>query len=210
MANLIVITNQLGELGTNCYIVGNTKTREAIVIDPADEADYICKCMKDGRFTCVGIFLTHGHFDHIGALEELKDMTNVKVYASEEEAQVLGSRRANLSAMFGHPIETAADVYLKDGQEVAILGNTMRCIGVPGHTVGGMCYYFADDGILFSGDTLFAASVGRSDFPTGDGTALIENIREKLLVLPEETTVYPGHNQYTKIGKEKKYNPFFA
>lgn len=210
MADLIVMTNQLGDFATNCYIVGNTKTREAIVIDPADEADYIYKCMTDGNFKCTGIFLTHGHYDHIGALEDLKRITNVKTYASEDEKQILESRKGNLSAMFGHPVEVSADVYLKDGQEISILGNTMKCISVPGHTIGGMCYYFADDGILFSGDTLFASSVGRSDFPTGNAHDLIEAIQKKLLVLPDETIVYPGHNSYTRIGKEKKFNPFLS
>ena len=137
-------------------------------------------------------------------------ITNVKTYASEDEKQILESRKGNLSAMFGHPVEVSADVYLKDGQEISILGNTMKCISVPGHTIGGMCYYFADDGILFSGDTLFASSVGRSDFPTGNAHDLIEAIQNKLLVLPDETIVYPGHNSYTRIGKEKKFNPFLS
>lgn len=209
MGSLIVITNQLGDLGTNCYIVGNTKTRDAIVIDPADEANYIDKCLKDSNLNCIGIFLTHGHMDHLGALDALKTITNVPTYASEDEEPVLKSSRDNLSAMLGRPMEVSVDKYLHDGDELSILGTTMRCISVPGHTIGGMCYYFEEDGLLFSGDTLFASSIGRSDFPTGDGAALIENIREKLFVLPEETLVYPGHNSYTRIGREKKFNPFF-
>ncbi len=209
MGNLIVITNQLGDLGTNCYIVGNTKTREAIVIDPADEANYIEKCLKDSNLKCVGIFLTHGHMDHMAAMDDLKAITDVPTHASEDEKPILESSRDNLSAMLGTKMSVSVDKYLHDGDEIAILGTTMKCISVPGHTIGGMCYYFEEDGILFSGDTLFASSVGRSDFPTGDGEALIKSIKEKLLILPDDTIVYPGHNSYTRIGREKKFNPFF-
>lgn len=209
MAKLFVITNELGDMGTNCYIVANADTREAIVIDPADEADYIVKSLKNENLNCVGIFLTHGHCDHIGGLEELKALTGAKSYASEDEKEILGSSMGNLSAMFGSPISTEADKYLTDGAELSILGTNMKCIGVPGHTRGGMCYYFPEEAILFSGDTLFASSIGRSDFPTGDGRLLIQSIQEKLLVLPEKTVVYPGHNNKTEIGREKKFNPFF-
>lgn len=209
MAKLFVITNELGDMGTNCYIVANADTREAIVIDPADEADYIVKSLKNENLNCVGIFLTHGHCDHIGGLEELKTLTGAKSYASEDEKEILGSSMGNLSAMFGSPISTEADEYLTDGAELSILGTNMKCIGVPGHTRGGMCYYFPEEAILFSGDTLFASSIGRSDFPTGDGRLLIQSIQEKILVLPEKTVVYPGHNNKTEIGREKKFNPFF-
>ncbi|MGN0396332.1 MAG: MBL fold metallo-hydrolase [Coprococcus sp.] len=210
MANIIVITNPVGELQTNSYIVGNTETREAVVIDPGDEADYIFNTLNHENFKCVGIFLTHGHLDHMGGMERLKTLTGVSTYASEDEKEILGNSGANLSAMFGTPLETATDNYLSDGACIKILDTEMKCISVPGHTRGGMCYYFEEAGILFSGDTLFASSVGRSDFPTGDADALISNIEEKLLTLPEETIVYPGHNNHTRIGKEKKFNPFFS
>ncbi len=132
MAELEVKLYQLGDLGTNCYIVSNKETKEAIVVDPADNADFIYRSLTDAGLACVGIFLTHGHYDHIGALDDLRKLTGVKAYASEDEKQVLESRTGNLSAVFGHPLETSADIYLQDGQEVAVLGTVVRCISVPG------------------------------------------------------------------------------
>lgn len=214
MAELKVIANELGGFQTNCYIVANDETKEAIVIDPSWNAEFIKGKLDSEGLNCVGIYLTHGHIDHMAAMDELKALTGVPTYASEDEKEVLGSSKANLSAMmtsvFGKVIETSADNYLADGDVRKVLGTEMKCISVPGHTRGGMCYYFADEHILFSGDTLFKYSVGRSDFPTGDERALLENIREKLFVLPDETVVYPGHNGVTQIGKEKKMNLFFS
>ena len=213
MAELKVIANELGGFQTNCYIVANDETKEAIVIDPSWNAEFIKGKLDSEGLNCVGIYLTHGHIDHMAAMDELKALTGVPTYASEDEKDVLGSSKANLSAMmtsvFGKVIETSADNYLADGDVRKVLGTEMKCISVPGHTRGGMCYYFADEHILFSGDTLFKYSVGRSDFPTGDEHALLENIREKLFVLPDDTVVYPGHGETTLIRKEKKMNPFF-
>lgn len=213
MVNLTVITSELGGFQTNCYVVANAQTKEAIVIDPSWNADYIYDLMGDKGYACKGIFLTHGHVDHMAAMADLKKLTGADTYASEDEREVLGNSKVNLSAMmtqvFGKVIETGADHYLCDGDVRKILDTEMKCISVPGHTRGGMCYYFASENILFSGDTLFKYSVGRSDFPTGDGAALIENIREKLFVLPDDTILYPGHGDMTQIRKEKKMNPFF-
>ena len=207
---LIVISNSLGELATNSYIVGNTQTREAIVIDPADEADYIVKVLSESNLKCIGIFLTHGHYDHMAALDALKDMTGATTHASIDEKELLLDKRENLSTWLGRPLSVSVDEYHKDGEQIEILDSVMTCISVPGHTRGGMCYYFEEAGILFSGDTLFAASIGRSDFPSGDGRTLITSIKERLMVLPDETIVYPGHNNRTKIGREKKLNPFLG
>ena len=213
MAELKVIANELGGFQTNCYIVANDETKEAIVIDPSWNAEFIKGKLDSEGLNCVGIYLTHGHIDHMAAMDELKALTGVPTYASEDEKDVLGSSKANLSVMmtsvFGKVIETSADNYLADGDVRKVLGTEMKCISVPGHTRGGMCYYFADEHILFSGDTLFKYSVGRSDFPTGDEHALLENIREKLFVLPDDTVVYPGHGETTLIRKEKKMIPFF-
>lgn len=212
MGNIIVITNQLGDFMTNCYTAYHSDTREAVIIDPASNGDFLYKQLENQRLKCVGILLTHGHLDHIGGIPALLEkLGDVPVYAATEEKEVLEDPASNLSTMFtGRPYTLTPDVLLEDGQVIELLGTKLRCILVPGHTKGGMCYYFEEDGILFSGDTLFAGSIGRSDFPTGNGSLLISTIQEKLFALPDETTVYPGHNQRTTIGREKKYNPFFG
>ena len=211
MQELIVITNQLGEFMTNCYTVYNAVTRDAVLIDPASNARFLNNILVNEQLNCVAILLTHGHYDHIGALPELMELVGHKVpiYASAEEEDVLNDPRKNLSTMLsGQMVTVKPDILLQDDQEIELLDTKLRCFLVPGHTKGGMCYYFAENGILFSGDTLFARSIGRSDFPTGDGIKLVKSIKEKLMTLPDETIVYPGHNERTTIEKERNANPF--
>ncbi len=211
MQELIVITNQLGDFMTNCYTVYNAVTRDAVLIDPASNARFLNNILVNEQLNCVAILLTHGHYDHIGALPELMELVGHKVpiYASAEEEDVLNDPRKNLSTMLsGQMVTVKPDILLQDDQEIELLDTKLRCFLVPGHTKGGMCYYFAENGILFSGDTLFARSIGRSDFPTGDGIKLVKSIKEKLMTLPDATIVYPGHNERTTIGKERNANPF--
>ncbi len=211
MQELIVITNQLGDFMTNCYTVYNAVTRDAVLIDPACNARFLNNILVNEQLNCVAILLTHGHYDHIGALPELMELVGHKVpiYASAEEEDVLNDPRKNLSTMLsGQMVTVKPDILLQDDQEIELLDTKLRCFLVPGHTKGGMCYYFAENGMLFSGDTLFARSIGRSDFPTGDGIKLVKSIKEKLMTLPDETIVYPGHNERTTIGKERNANPF--
>lgn len=211
MQELIVITNQLGDFMTNCYTVYNAVTRDAVLVDPASNARFLNNILVNEQLNCVAILLTHGHYDHIGALPELMELVGHKVpiYASAEEEDVLNDPRKNLSTMLsGQMVTVKPDILLQDDQEIELLDTKLRCFLVPGHTKGGMCYYFAENGILFSGDTLFARSIGRSDFPTGDGIKLVKSIKEKLMTLPDETIVYPGHNERTTIGKERNANPF--
>ncbi len=210
MANIIAITNVLGELGTNCYTVYNSETRDAFIVDPAANAAFIVNMVKQQRLHLKAILLTHGHFDHTGAVKELKAaFPEVEVYAAEAEKDVLVNTGKNLSGMFGMPISFEADKYIKDGESLSMIGTEIVCRLVPGHTEGGMCYYLPEGKMVFSGDTLFAGSIGRTDFPTGNGATLLEKIEEQLFTLPEDTVVYSGHGERTTIGVEKRSNPFF-
>lgn len=198
----------LGQVATNCYLAMNEDTKEIIIVDPADRADRIVQKVQVMGGTPVAVLLTHGHFDHIGAAQELRDKYGISIYAMKEEAAVLASMQLNLSQMFGCPLTLNADVLVKDGQELKLAGLDITVFHTPGHTQGGACYYLKEEGVLFSGDTLFCESVGRSDFPTGSMSTLVRSIKEKLLVLPEDTRVLPGHNNESTIGHEKRYNPF--
>lgn len=213
MQDIIVITNQLGSFMTNCYTVYNTVSREAVIIDPAANAQFINNMLVSQQLNCTAVLLTHGHIDHMEALSELLNLIGdkVPVYAAAAEAEVLNDPRKNLSAMLTDRVVTVKpDILLEDGQTIELLGTDIQCILVPGHTQGGMCYYLEENQMLFSGDTLFAGSIGRSDFPTGNSGQLIHMIRERLFVLPDAVTVYPGHNERTTIGREKEHNPFLA
>ena len=178
----------LGEIGTNCYLLYNKDNKKAVLIDPADEADKIMEMIAVKNCTLTAILLTHGHYDHIGAAVKVSKATKAPIYAGECEKEVLENPSINLSAMMGeHAISLIADKWLTDAQVIELAGITIRCIHTPGHTKGGMSYYIEDADILFSGDTLFAASVGRTDFPTGSMSELIRSIKSKLLILPEHT-----------------------
>ena len=210
MANLEIFQKTLGELSTNCYILVNHDTGECVVFDPADDAAQLKEIFSTPGFKLQAIFLTHGHIDHIGAAKELKDTFQVPIYASkEEDEQILGKVGANLSAMFGNPMTLQADEVLRDGQKVEIIGTTLTCLLTPGHTAGGMCYYCEELQSVIAGDTLFCGSVGRTDFPTGNGADLVNSVREKLFTLPDETKVFPGHMNSTTIIWEKENNPYF-
>ena len=197
MANIITVTNVLGALATNCYM--------------ADKADFIIKRCKEQHYKVAGILLTHGHFDHIRAVPGLKkEYPDIKIYAGKEEEDVLKNVHVNMTVDFPPEMTLDADIYVDDGEELDLIGTKIKCLHVPGHTKGGMCYYFEENKIVFSGDTLFEMSVGRSDFPTGSWEDLIENISKKLLTLPDDVVVYSGHGGKTTIGREKMMNPFFS
>ena len=210
MSELICDFRVVGPVQTNCFFFYQEDSKEGIVVDPGDEQEKILRYVREKGLKIQAILLTHGHFDHIMAVEALKKEWDVPVYASEEERTVLENPQINLSVQIGKPVSVSADYYLKDGEELELLGQKIRCILTPGHTSGGMCYYFPKQGILFSGDTLFQESVGRTDFPTGSMSTLIRSIREKLLVLAPATKVCPGHGMMTTIENEKMYNPYAA
>ena len=199
----------IGPVGTNCYIVRNDDTDECFVTDPAAcPLELVGHIRKEG-LNVKAVLLTHGHFDHIMGLDDFLKEFPVPVYAFSEEKPLLESAELNSSlGMFGRPYTFSGAEYVGDGQILHIAGFEIRVIHTPGHTAGGCCYYIPAENVLISGDTLFRASVGRTDLPTGSMGDLVRSVREKLFVLPEETKVYPGHMEETTIGYEKKYNPF--
>lgn len=208
MAEIEVKSYIVSEFGTNCYFVVNTQTKEMIVIDPGDNAAMLADNIEKEGLKPTAVLLTHGHLDHAGAAEELAQKYGIKIYAHEAEQETLRDSRMNLTAAFGAANAFHADVFVKDEEIIELLGYKIKVLFTPGHTPGGCCYYFTEQRILFSGDTLFCESVGRTDFPGGSSSVLIRSIREKLFVLPEDVKVYPGHMAQTSIGTEKMYNPF--
>ena len=208
MGQIEIKSMTLGMVATNCYLIINKETKEALLIDPADNALRISNVIEENVCTLKAILLTHGHFDHIGGAAELKKASGTKVYALAEEKKVCRTPELNLSAQMPPVVTIEADEWLTDGQTVETAGISFQVIATPGHTVGGCCYYCKEGGFLFSGDTLFEESVGRTDFPTGSMSSLVRSVKEKLFVLPEDTKVYPGHGDITTIGREKQYNPY--
>ena len=199
----------LGPVGTNCYIVSNEETKECFLVDMAACPPELVSHIKNSGLTVKAVLLTHGHFDHIMGLDRFLEEFPVPVYACAAEKELLESAQLNSSSgMLGQPYTFHGAQYVKDGDLLDIAGMKIQVIQTPGHTIGGCCYYIADEQTLFSGDTLFRASIGRTDLPTGSMSALVRSVTEKILVLPDETRVYPGHMEETTVGYEKKYNPF--
>ena len=204
MAPLSIQTYVVGPVQTNCYFAINDDTKEVLIIDPGASAKQLAEKVKEQGLKPVAILLTHGHFDHILAAEAIRDRYQIPIYACQKEEKTLQDPKINLTAyhMF------YADEYLKDEQEIDLAGFHIRVFLTPGHTVGGCCYYFPYQNTLFSGDSLFQTSIGRTDFPKGSASQLIHAIREKLMPLPDETAVYTGHGDMTTIGTERMYNPY--
>ena len=199
----------LGPVGTNCYIVSNEEIKECFLVDMAACPPELVSHIKNLGLTVKAVLLTHGHFDHIMGLDRFLEEFPVPVYACAAEKELLESAQLNSSSgMLGQPYTFHGAQYVKDGDLLEIAGMKIQVIQTPGHTIGGCCYYIADEQTLFSGDTLFRASIGRTDLPTGSMGALVRSVTEKILVLPDETRVYPGHMEETTVGYEKKYNPF--
>ena len=200
----------LGGVGTNCYIGYNEKIKECFIVDLATYSQEMVSHIRKSGCQVKGILLTHGHFDHIMGIEDFIDEIPTTVYAHQEEEEFLKDPVLNFSAITGKEEYKVNEViFLKEHQSFQLAGFDIQIIHTPGHTPGGCCYYLPRENVVFTGDTLFNGSIGRTDFPGGDSTLLLSSINEKLLTLPEETEVYPGHIESTTIGKEKRYNPFF-
>ena len=197
----------LGPVYTNCYFLKNKETGEALIVDPADSPNRIFQKVEDMGAKPVGILLTHGHFDHIMAAEELRKEWGIKICACEKELEVLRDSKKNLMMDYYRKDYTLEpDLTVCDGETFEAAGVTWKVIETPGHTIGSCCYYIESEDLLFAGDTLFRTSYGRVDLPTGDAMSMLASVK-KLLTLPETVKVYPGHMGVTSIEYEKKHNP---
>lgn len=208
MDNIRIYTCVLGDVSTNCYIVYREDTKKAVIVDPADNGAYLLNKFRELKIVPEAILLTHGHFDHILAVEDIRRAFRCEVYAHMDEERILKDSSLNLSGTLGtEQMGLIADYLLRDNEVLHLLDCDWRVIATPGHTAGSVCYYIESEDVLFSGDTLFAESLGRTDLPTGNVSDIIRSITKRLFVLPEDTMVYPGHGEQTTIGHEKSYNP---
>jgi glyoxylase-like metal-dependent hydrolase (beta-lactamase superfamily II) len=206
---MILETVSVGSLEVNCYLLAAGDGRQAVIIDPGAEERKIKRVLDKHKLKAGIIINTHGHIDHIGC----DDKFNVPVYVHKEDLLLLKDPGLNLSSCFALPFTVSSKVHAVVGGEIINLdGIELEVIHVPGHTPGGIALLLKKPAnkILFSGDTLFCQGIGRSDFPGADGSLLLNSIRQKLLVLPEDTVVYPGHGPSSTIGEEKKNNPFLS
>lgn len=210
---LKVETLPVGPFAANAYIAwdADAGSGEAVLIDAGAEPERILAALEGRGLALVAILQTHAHGDHIAALDDVVAATGAPVYLHPDAEPMLRSADDNLSAFAGIPIRSGA-LYraVRQGDELAVLGRTARVLETPGHAPGSVCYHFAADGIVFTGDALFAGSIGRTDFPGGSLATLLTGIRRELLTLPDETVVYPGHMGATTIGRERSANPFLV
>ena len=203
-----ILRLEVGPIQANCYIIGCEATRQAVVIDPGDDADMILMTLAEHKFTVKAILNTHGHFDHVGANRKLKEVSGAPLMIHEADSPML-EHLSTMASSFGMRTENSppADKFLNEGDEIEFGEYTLKVLHTPGHSLGGVS--FLGDGVVFVGDTLFAGSIGRTDFPGGSYQQLIASVREKIFTLPEETVVYPGHGPETTVKREMQYNPFF-
>lgn len=197
----------VGMYGTNCYIVGSEATKSGMIVDPGAEPENILNAVHTLGLSIVWIVITHGHFDHVGALKAVKDATGAKFAIHEAEGSGQVWAQALGSVLSGSPHKPAkADKLLKDGDVLDVGDLHFTVLHTPGHSHGGIS--LVGHGVVFSGDTLFNLGVGRTDFPGCSHEQLMKSIRDKLMTLPEETIVFPGHGPETTIGDEHRMNPF--
>lgn len=197
----------VGELQANCFIIANEETKQAVMVDPGAEPGKIMKFVEQHDLQIEAILLTHGHADHIDALDRVREQTKAKVYIHEDDAAMLMDANKNLSVFIGKPRKfEAAEEILTDGQSLTLAGMDFYVLHTPGHTPGGCCFILGSD--VITGDTIFRESIGRTDFPGGSYKQLINSIKQQLLGLPDTTKLYPGHGPATDVAYEKKHNQF--
>lgn len=197
---------------TNTYILYNEETMEGLVVDPSFSPEQYIKAIEEKKIHLTSIFLTHAHVDHMAGMNELrKAFPEARMYMDKRDRPFLRDPERNLSYMFPTPtLVDDADVWVKDGDEIETSGYTFQVIDTSGHTPGGISFYLQKEGIVFTGDSLFQGSIGRTDFPGGSMKELTGSIRKNLFVLPDSTVVLSGHGEQTTIGQEKRTNPFLT
>ena len=204
-----IYTIPVGMLQTNCYFVVNEELKEAVIFDPGGDPDKLLLAAEKLEVRVVAICLTHGHSDHIGGLAEVRKETGAPVYIGEADADCLLNPSSNLSFFVGHEVKNEpADFLVHDGDVLTLGSMKFECFATPGHTPGGICYYNAENEVVFAGDTIFCESIGRTDLPGGSYKALLQSIKTKLLTLPDAVHLLPGHGPSTSVAWEKRRNPF--
>jgi len=198
----------VGPIQANCYILGCERTREAAVIDPGGDSDKILINLAKDKLRCVYIINTHGHFDHSAENRRLKEVTGAQLLIHRGDAPMILHQGAN-GRSWGMNVDNSPppDRYLEEGDIVTFGDISLKVLHTPGHSSGGISLF--SDKMVFVGDTLFAGSIGRTDFPGGDYEGLIRNVRQKIFPLGDDVVVYPGHGPKTTVGREKRTNPFF-
>jgi len=205
-----VIVDKLvvGPFASNCYIVGSESNKEGMIVDPGDEAGRILKKVKDLKLDIKFIVLTHGHIDHTGALKEVKEATGAEVAIHGDDAKSLKQQLLSVALGLSYPTPPPPGRLLKGGESLDIGDLHFEVLHTPGHTPGGIC--LLGEGVVFSGDTLFNYGIGRADLPGGNYSQLINSLQTRLMTLPDNTIVHPGHGAATTIGAEREGNPFLS
>lgn len=200
-----------GDLKSNTYVVSGDDTNESVIIDPACDPLTIKSVVKENGFSVKAVLITHGHYDHIGAADDLRKTYNCPVLTGKNEAKIMSDSTMNLSGYFNDFVVADATDYVEDKDTITpAFGLSFKIIFVPGHSPDGVCFYNADKNVLFSGDTLMEGRIGSTDFYPGSSFELADNIKNKIIILPESTIVYSGHGKKTTIGHEKEHNHYFG
>jgi glyoxylase-like metal-dependent hydrolase (beta-lactamase superfamily II) len=199
----------VGLLQCNCSVFGDEETREALVVDPGDDIARVLDVVRRHGLTVKAIVITHAHIDHIGGAQKLKQATGAPVYMNSNDAELQKMLDVQAAWLGMRPPEAVAiDAAAKDGDRLVVGATEFHVLHTPGHTPGSISLWIPSQGKLVAGDTLFRDSIGRTDLPGGDGRQILRSIHEKLMPLPEETVVIPGHGENTTIGREKQFNYF--
>lgn len=201
----------VGSYLENCYLYWNDASREAVIIDPGDESDRIADRLTELKLTPLAILLTHGHLDHIGAVDDLRSRFDIPLLIGAGEEALLADPMKNGSALLGEPITARPPDRLVRDDDLVILGTVqLRVLATPGHSPGGVCYLDERNGWLYCGDTLFAESIGRTDLYGASYERLIDSIQQKIMRLPDKVVCFPGHGPATTVGAERMHNPFLT